>query len=145
MRGGGRSSSAFREGKSTWDLQALGDEKNVPGGGGSSTESTRSSAEGSARGNGVNVSGAFLTACKSQTSSSAASRLAVASSSPFHTFTHWNHQLILLHLMFMRVSIFFFSLPRFNTSQYIKLPMFCRRRCPRWTLVTSVYREPRST
>lgn len=49
------------------------------------------------------------TICKSQTSSSAASRLAAASSSPFHTFTHSNHQLILLHLIFMRVSIFFSS------------------------------------
>lgn len=65
VRLGGRQGGGgpLREGKSTWDLQALGDEKNVLCGGGSSTESTRSSVEGSARGNGVNVSGAFLTAC----------------------------------------------------------------------------------
>lgn len=48
------------------------------------------------------------TICKSQTSSSAASRLPAACS-PFRTLTHSNHQLILLHLIFMRVSAFLSS------------------------------------
>lgn len=82
--------------------------------------SSHSSVKGGTRGNEWNLIGAFLpsfpppnTNRKSQTSSSAASRLPAACS-PFRTLTHSNHQLILLHLIFMRLSVLFFFSPPFQ-------------------------------
>lgn len=63
VRLGGRRGPRFPRGKIHLGFTGTWRWKSVLGGGGSSTESTRSSVEGSARGNEVNVGEAFLTAC----------------------------------------------------------------------------------